>query len=89
LTGDGLDLVWETVRAHRSRLDSDGELAARRRQQQVDWTWSMVHDQLSASLHGSPAVRSLVPELERQVRDGELTATLAAEQILRAFRESQ
>jgi len=43
----------------------------------------MVHDQLLASLHGSPAVRSLVPELERQVRDGELTATLAAEHILR------
>jgi LAO/AO transport system kinase len=89
LTGSGLDVVWDTVRAHRSRLDSDGSLAARRRQQQVDWTWSMVHDQLLASLHGSPAVRSLVPELERQVRDGELTATLAAEHILRAFRESQ
>jgi LAO/AO transport system kinase len=88
LTGAGLDNVWDTVRELRSRLDSDGSLAARRRQQQVDWTWSMVHDQLLASLHGSPAVRSLAPELERQVRDGELTATLAAEHILRAFRES-
>ena len=89
LTGDGLDVVWDTVRELRSRLDSDGQLALRRRQQQVDWTWSMVHDQLLAALHGSPAVRSLVPELERQVRDGELTATLAAEHILRSFRESQ
>ena len=89
LTGDGLDVVWDTVREHRSRLDGDGELAARRRQQQVDWTWSMVHDQLLSSLHGSNAVRSIVPGLERQVRDGELTATLAAEQILRTFRDSQ
>jgi LAO/AO transport system kinase len=48
----------------------------------------MVHDQLLASLHGSEAVRSIVPELERQVREGELTATLAAEQILRAFRDA-
>ncbi len=88
LTGDGLDVVWETVRAHRVGLDSSGELASRRRQQQVDWTWSMVHDQLLASLHGDPAVRLLVPELERRVRDGQLTATLAAEQILRTFRES-
>ena len=88
LTGDGLDVVWDTVRSLRSTLDASGELAARRRQQQVDWTWSMVHDQLLASLHGSPAVRALVPGLERQVKDGELTATLAAERILRAFRES-
>jgi LAO/AO transport system kinase len=75
LTGDGLDVVWETVRAHRAGLDSSGELASRRRQQQVDWTWSMVHDQLLASLHGDPAVRLLVPELERRVRDGQLTGT--------------
>ena len=88
LTGGGLDVVWETVREHRAGLEASGELAARRRQQQVDWTWSMVHDQLLASLHGDPAVRTLVPELERRVRDGQLTATLAAEQILRAFRES-
>jgi LAO/AO transport system kinase len=32
-----------------------------------------------------PAVRALAPDLEQRVRDGELTATLAAEQILRAF----
>ena len=88
LTGDGLDVVWDTVHSLRSTLDGSGELAARRRQQQVDWTWSMVHDQLLASLHGSPAVRALVPGLERHVKDGELTATLAAERILRAFRES-
>ncbi|MBB5895315.1 methylmalonyl Co-A mutase-associated GTPase MeaB [Kutzneria kofuensis] len=88
LTGAGLDVVWDTVREHRSELESSGELARRRRQQQVDWTWSMVHDQLLASLHGSEAVRSIAPELERQVRDGELTATLAAERILRAFRDS-
>jgi LAO/AO transport system kinase len=88
LTGAGLDVVWETVRSHRASLESSGELAERRRQQQVDWTWSMVRDQLLASLHGSPAVRQLAPDLERQVRAGELTATLAADQILRAFRES-
>jgi LAO/AO transport system kinase len=31
-------------------------------------------------------VRALVPEVEQQVRNGELTATLAAERILTAFR---
>jgi GTPase len=86
LTGGGLDEVWETVVRHRVALDEAGELDTRRRRQQVDWTWSMVHDQLLSQLHGSPAVRALVPELERQVRAGELTATLAAEQLLAAFR---
>ncbi|AHH96225.1 methylmalonyl Co-A mutase-associated GTPase MeaB [Kutzneria viridogrisea] len=87
LTNVGLDTIWETVEQHRAVLQDSGELDARRRKQQVDWTWSMVHDQLLSQLHGNPAVRALAPELERAVREGELTATLAADQLLAAFRD--
>ncbi|ROP40092.1 methylmalonyl Co-A mutase-associated GTPase MeaB [Saccharothrix texasensis] len=86
LDGSGLDTVWEQVTRHRDTLEEDGGLAERRRRQQVDWTWAMVHDQLLTSLRAAPGVRSVVPEVERQVRAGELTATLAAERILAAFR---
>ncbi|MEU2949681.1 methylmalonyl Co-A mutase-associated GTPase MeaB [Streptomyces xanthochromogenes] len=82
----GLDGVWERLEQHRSLLDSTGRLAARRRDQQIDWTWAMVRDELLGRLHADPEVRSLTPELERQVRAGELTATLAAERILEVFR---
>ncbi|WP_173860918.1 methylmalonyl Co-A mutase-associated GTPase MeaB [Streptomyces sp. SAT1] len=81
----GLDTVWERLEQHRALLDSAGRLTAKRRAQQVDWTWSMVHDELLGRLHADPAVRSLAPELEQQVRQGRLTATLAAERILSAF----
>jgi LAO/AO transport system kinase len=82
----GLDTIWERLEQHRALLDSTGRLAARRRDQQLDWTWAMVHDELLGRLHTDPAVRSLTPDLEQQVRDGQLTATLAAERILDAFR---
>ncbi|MFF8713952.1 methylmalonyl Co-A mutase-associated GTPase MeaB [Streptomyces sp. NPDC015184] len=82
----GLDTLWERLEQHRALLESTGRLAAKRRDQQVDWTWTMVRDELLESLRGHPAVRSLAPELEQRVREGELTATLAAEQILGAFR---
>ncbi|MFE9040554.1 methylmalonyl Co-A mutase-associated GTPase MeaB [Streptomyces sp. NPDC007818] len=81
----GLDEVWERLENHRSLLDTTGRLDARRREQQVDWAWTMVRDELLARLHAAPAVRALTPEVERRVRDGELTATLAAERILAAF----
>ena len=82
----GLDALWERLEQHRTLLESTGRLAAKRREQQVDWTWAMVRDELLDSLRGHPAVRSLTPKLEQQVREGGVTATLAAEQILRAFR---
>jgi LAO/AO transport system kinase len=81
----GVDEVWRRVVEHRERLEASGELAERRRGQQVGWMWTMVTDQLHARLRTHPDVRELVPELERAVRAGELTAALAADQILRSF----
>ncbi|MCG7204854.1 methylmalonyl Co-A mutase-associated GTPase MeaB [Streptomyces arenae] len=85
----GLELVWERLEQHRALLDSTGRLAAKRRDQQVGWTWSMVRDELLGRLYADPAVRAAAPGLEQQVREGTLTATLAAERILRAFEGSQ
>lgn len=81
----GLDVVWAEIERHRGELDASGELAEKRRTQQVDWTWSMVREQLLGSLSAHPGVRSVVPEVEREVRAGTLTATLAAQRILEAF----
>ncbi|MEU9402742.1 methylmalonyl Co-A mutase-associated GTPase MeaB [Streptomyces sp. SID4985] len=83
----GLDTVWERLEQHRALLDSTGRLTAKRRDQQVGWTWSMVRDELLGRLRSDPAVRETAPELEQRVRDGSLTATLAAERILRAFED--
>ncbi|CAM5291163.1 ATPase/protein kinase [Streptomyces tanashiensis] len=83
----GLDEVWERLRQHRALLDSTGRLTAKRQDQQVDWTWTMVRDELLRRLSADPAVQDVTPSLERRVRDGELTATLAAEEILRTFGE--
>ncbi|MFI6288318.1 methylmalonyl Co-A mutase-associated GTPase MeaB [Streptomyces sp. NPDC051018] len=83
----GLDTVWERIERHRALLESTGRLDGKRRDQQIDWAWSMVHEELRERLRTHPSVRALVPGLERQVHDGELTATLAAERILGAFGE--
>ncbi|MER8184856.1 methylmalonyl Co-A mutase-associated GTPase MeaB [Kitasatospora sp. NPDC094015] len=85
--GSGLDELWDRLQQHRRLLEAAGLLAAKRRAQQVDWTWSMVHDQLLSALHEHPEVRRLTPALEQQVREGTLTATLAAEAVLAAFRQ--
>ncbi|MFD9127449.1 methylmalonyl Co-A mutase-associated GTPase MeaB [Kitasatospora sp. NPDC059571] len=84
--GAGLPELWDRVRQHRKVLEATGALAARRRDQQVDWTWAMVHDQLLAGLHEHPDVRRIAPGLERQVREGTVTAAMAAQRILAAFR---
>ena len=44
--------------------------------------WAMVRDRLLDRLQSDPGVRDEIPGLEREVQEGELTATLAAERIL-------
>ncbi|MGW7355231.1 methylmalonyl Co-A mutase-associated GTPase MeaB [Streptomyces sp. NPDC054802] len=83
--GTGLDTVWDRLEQHRAVLSAAGALDAKRREQQIEWTWAMVHDTLRDRLRRHPGVRELAPGLEQRVRDGELTASLAAERILDAF----
>jgi LAO/AO transport system kinase len=87
LQGDGLAQLWETVLKHRDILTEAGEFEARRRAQQVDWTWAMVRDTVLDRVLTHPAVRHLRAEIERQVLDGELTPALAAQRILDAAEE--
>jgi LAO/AO transport system kinase len=81
----GLDTFWGQVQRHRETVEEAGEFAARRREQRVDWTWSLVREQVLSNLRAHPRVKEKVPELERAVREGELTPALAAEDIVRAF----
>jgi LAO/AO transport system kinase len=82
--GTGLQELWDTVLRHRVVLTESGEFEANRRQQQVDWMWSMVRDTVLDRVLSDPGVKDIRAEVERQVRDGELTAALGAQQILDA-----
>ena len=82
--GSGLPEMWETVERHREVLTEAGEFEARRRAQQVDWTWQMVRDTVLDRVLSNPAVRKIRADVESQVKAGELTPAMAAQQILDA-----
>jgi LAO/AO transport system kinase len=84
LQGTGLVELWDTVLKHRKVLTEAGEFDIRRRAQQVEWMWSMVRDAVLDRVLSHPAVRKIRADVERQVRDGELTPALAAQQLLDA-----
>jgi LAO/AO transport system kinase len=88
LEGSGLSELWDTVCKHRDVLSEAGEFDARRRRQQVDWMWSMVRDAVLDRVLSNARVRDVRTEVERQVRDGELPAALAAQRILEAATEA-
>ena len=80
--GTGLAELWDTIQKHRKVLTAAGQFEARRREQQIDWTWQMVRDTVLDRVMSNPEVRKIRRDVERQVRDGALTPALAAQQIL-------
>lgn len=85
LEGVGLEDFWNTVCKHREVLTAAGQFEENRRRQQVDWTWTMVNDQLLRRLASNARVKAIRGDVEQRVRDGSLTAALAAAEILDAF----
>lgn len=88
LTGEGLEELWQQVRAHRRQLIDSGELTQRREQQRVRWMWSMVEQQVLASLRENPALQPLIRETETAVRRQTMTALQATNALLGAWRRS-
>src|ERR1700681_3085232 len=81
LIGTGIGELWQKIIDHRTAMKASGEFAARRRQQQVKWMWSMLEQRMLARLRADPAIRSGVKQIEAEVADGRITPALAAEQI--------
>jgi LAO/AO transport system kinase len=80
--GSGIERLWHEVERHRDALTSAGEFEAKRTRQQTDWMWAMVEERLLGQLRSDTGVRTLAPDIERQLRDRSMTPTQGANRIL-------
>jgi LAO/AO transport system kinase len=84
LTGHDVDGVWDQVLAHRNHLGVEG-LARKRAEQQLEFTWALVRDELDQRLRHSAGVKAIRDVVREEVLSGELTAPLAADRLLAAY----
>jgi LAO/AO transport system kinase len=80
-TGQGIGELWQKILDHRTAMNASGDFAARRREQQVKWMWSMLEQRMLARLRADASVRAKVKKIEADVADGRVAPALAAERI--------
>ncbi len=78
----GIDEVWEIVLKHREKFQHSGELKAKRREQALDWMWSLLEDGLKDRLYQHPEIKKLLPKVIKAVEGGSTTPAAAADQLL-------
>jgi LAO/AO transport system kinase len=83
LTGAGIAALWQQVLDHRARLTASGELAERRRAQQVKWMWALLEERMLAPLRADPKLKAKLPQIEAAVAEGRLSPVLAADEVAR------
>jgi LAO/AO transport system kinase len=85
LTGDGIAELWAQVIAHREKLTATGELAARRRAQQVKWMWTMLDEFWRARITSEGKLKAKLPRIEAAVAAGELSPASAVDELVAAL----
>jgi len=84
LKGAGIDLFWDQVTQFFSLRRADGQLEVRRRQQSLAWMWERIESGLRQEFRQHPAVRALLSRLSAEVESGQVPASAAARQLLKA-----
>ncbi len=86
VTGAGIAEIWAVIEQFRTQTMQSGAFMNRRQQQTLDWMYSMIEEQLKTAFFTHGGVKAMRRTIERQVVAGTLPATLAAQQLLAAFR---
>ena len=85
LTGEGIEEIWSEIKSFKDKTNHSGYFHQRRQRQMLDWMYNMVEEHLRFSFLNHSEVNQSIPDVEKSVMNGTLTATLAAKHLLTIF----
>ncbi|XP_074848009.1 methylmalonic aciduria type A protein, mitochondrial isoform X2 [Carettochelys insculpta] len=86
-TGEGISDVWDKMTEFHDLMLTSGELITKRRKQQKVWMWNLIQENMLDHFRSHLAVRDKIPLLEEKVLSGVLAPGLAADLLLKAFKD--
>jgi len=85
LTGDGVPELWARIEKHRKLMDASGERQQRREEQRLAWLNAQIRDRLMDDFFGHQGVEALLPKIEKQVREGDITVSNGVRELLKKY----
>ncbi|XP_006023781.3 methylmalonic aciduria type A protein, mitochondrial isoform X2 [Alligator sinensis] len=86
-TGEGISDMWDKMTEFRDLVLMSGELLTKRRKQQKVWMWNLIQENMLDHFRSHLAVKDKIPVLEEKVLSGVLSPGLAADVLLKAFKD--
>jgi LAO/AO transport system kinase len=82
LEKSGMDTVWEMILSFREKITAAGELETKRKDQALDWMWSLVDEGLKERFQRNRDVKKYLPDIARAIQAGDMTPTDGANRLL-------
>ena len=74
--------VWEKVLAHRKICRASGDFDQRRRNQALEWMWTLVDEGLKQMFKNNRQIDAQIPAVSHQVAQGKISPSAAARALL-------
>ncbi|MDP3739086.1 MAG: methylmalonyl Co-A mutase-associated GTPase MeaB [Hyphomonadaceae bacterium] len=84
-SGAGLPELWAAIETHRKKTEGSGSRAKRRAGQQVRWLDSLIEEGLTQGFAQRPEIAARLKAVRREVAEGLVPASSAADELLALF----
>lgn len=89
LTGAGINEIWEVITRFTEKIRASGAFEKRRQAQALSWMNEMIVEQIKVGFFNHPSITTMLPKIEREVKEGVLPVTAGVDLLLQAFNKSE
>lgn len=84
----GIAEVWEKMLAFRKLVNENGYFEKNRREQQIQWMYNNIHEDLKQLFYGSDHIAEHLKLLEKEIINDKVSPVKAAEKIIKEFKST-
>ncbi len=84
----GIPEIWGKIRDFKKLVKENGYFERNRKDQQIEWMYNNIHENLKQLFYGSDHIASHLKALEKEVLHAEISPVKAAERIIDEFKST-
>jgi LAO/AO transport system kinase len=84
----GIDTVWDEIEKYKKLVDENGYFDKNRIQQQIQWMYNNINEELKQLFYGSKNITEHLSVLEKDIISSKISPVKAAQKIIEEFKKS-
>jgi len=89
LRGEGIKEIWQIMQDFHNNTRKSGVFSERRKQQNLDWVFTLVDNYIKDDFLNNSAVKQKLPSIKNEILNESILPTSAAEKLLKVFFQSK